>query len=74
MIPKQTIHKRRKVSTRVSLRGMLRLILVDTLRRVHDVGFPGQVIPKTLKMVVMDTILGAQGCRDSITTDWLVSG
>ena len=27
------------MSVRVSLRGMLRLIRVDTLRRVHNVGF-----------------------------------
>ena len=31
---------------------------------------PGvQVIPKTLKMVVMASLLGAQELRDSITTD-----
>ena len=30
---------RQKVSVRVSLRDMLRLIRVDTLRRVHNVGF-----------------------------------
>ena len=30
---------RRKVSVRVSLRGMLRLNRGDTLRRVHNVGF-----------------------------------
>ena len=28
---------------------------------------------KTLKMVVMTALLGAQGCGVSITTDWLVS-
>ena len=27
------------MSIRVSLRGMLRLIRIDTLRRVHNVGF-----------------------------------
>ena len=27
------------MSARVSLRGMLKLIRVDTLRRVHNVGF-----------------------------------
>ena len=31
--------RRRKVSVRVSLGDMLRLIGVDTLRRVHNVGF-----------------------------------
>ena len=36
---KQKIHRRRKVSIRVSLRGMLRLFRFDTLRRVHNVGF-----------------------------------
>ena len=36
---KKKIHRRRKVSVRINLRGMLRLILVDTLRRVHNVGF-----------------------------------
>ena len=35
---------------------------------------PGGVIPKTLKMVVVAALLGAQGCGVSITTDWLVSG
>ena len=30
----------RNKSFRVSLRGMLRLIRVDTLRIVHNVGFP----------------------------------
>ena len=40
IIPKQKIHRRRKkMSIRVSLRGMLRLIRVDTLRRVYNVGF-----------------------------------
>ena len=34
----------------------------------------GWAIPKTLKLVVMATFLGAQGCGVSITTDWLVSG
>ena len=29
----------KRVSVRVSLRGMLRLIRVDTLRRVHNVGY-----------------------------------
>ena len=29
---------------------------------------PGRVIPKTLKMVVVDALLGAQGCAVSITT------
>ena len=28
-----------KMSARISLRGMLRLIRIDTLRRVHNVGF-----------------------------------
>ena len=36
---KQKIHSRWTVSVRVSLRGMLRLIWVTTLRRVHSVGF-----------------------------------
>ena len=35
---------------------------------------PGLVIAKTLKMVVVAALLGTQGCRASITTDWLVSG
>ena len=34
-----SIQYTRKESVRVSLRGMLRLIRVDTLRRVHNVGF-----------------------------------
>ena len=33
----------------------------------------GRVIPKTLKMVVMASLLGAQELRDSITTDSSVS-
>ena len=32
---KQKFHRRQKVSFRVSLRGMLMLIRIDTLRRVH---------------------------------------
>ena len=36
---KQKIHRMRTVSVRVSLRCMLRLIRVDTLRSVHNVGF-----------------------------------
>ena len=35
----QKIHRRRKVSIRVGLCGMLRLIRVDTLRRVNNVDF-----------------------------------
>ena len=37
---------------------------------------PGQVILKTLKMVLMAALLGAlsEGCGVGITTDWLVSG
>ena len=34
----------------------------------------GRIIPKTLKMVVMASLLGAQELRVSITTDTLVSG
>ena len=36
---KQKIHRRRKVSARVRLRGMLRLIRIDTLRRGRTAGF-----------------------------------
>ena len=36
---KPKIHRRRTLSVRVSLHGMLRLIRVDTLYRVHNVGF-----------------------------------
>ena len=36
---KRKIHRRRNVSVRLSLRFMLRLIRVDTSRRVHNVGF-----------------------------------
>ena len=39
MIPETEIHRSRKWSVRVSLRGMLRLIGVDTYRRVHNVDF-----------------------------------
>ena len=34
----------------------------------------GRIIQNTLKLLVMAALLGAQGCRVSITTDWLVSG
>ena len=36
--------------------------------------FPGRVLPKTLKIVVMTALLCDQGCGVTITTDWLVSG
>ena len=36
---KQKIHRRRKVSVRVSRCGILRLIRVDTLRSVYNLGF-----------------------------------
>ena len=36
---KQKMHRRRNLSVRVSLRDMLRLIRVDTLRGVDNVGF-----------------------------------
>ena len=32
----------------------------------------GRVIPNTLKMVLIASLLGAQGCGVSIATDWLV--
>ena len=35
---KEKTHRKRKVSVQVSLRVILRLIRVDTLRRVHNVG------------------------------------
>ena len=35
----QKIHRWRKISVQVSMRGMLRPIRVDTLRRVHNAGF-----------------------------------
>ena len=35
---------------------------------------PDKVILKTLKMVVIAFLLGAQGCGVSVTIDWLVSG
>ena len=34
-----SISQRRNVSARISLRGMRKLIWVDTLRRYHNVGF-----------------------------------
>ena len=34
-----SIPLRRNVSAPISLRGLLRLIWVDTLRRVHNIGF-----------------------------------
>ena len=39
MIPETENHRRGKVSVRVSLRGMLRLIRSDALHRFHNVGF-----------------------------------
>ena len=39
MIHETENSKDAKVFVRMSLRGMLRLILVDILRRVHNVGF-----------------------------------
>ena len=39
MIPKTENPQKAKMSVRVSLRGMLRLIRIDTSRRVHNVGF-----------------------------------
>ena len=39
MLPETEIHRRRKVSGRISLRGMPRLTRLDTLRRVHYNGF-----------------------------------
>ena len=35
---------------------------------------PDQVIPNIIKLVTMVALLGAQDCRVSIATDWLVSG
>ena len=39
MIPETETPQGRKVFVMVSLRGMLKLIRFDTLRRVHNVGF-----------------------------------
>ena len=39
MIPETENPQEAKLSARISLRGMLRLIRVDTLRRAHSVGF-----------------------------------
>ena len=39
MIPETKIHKRRHVSVRVSLRGMIRQIRIDTLHIYHNVCF-----------------------------------
>ena len=48
MITETEIYERRKVSIRVSLRDMLRLIVVDTLRSVQNVGFiAGRLIKLT---------------------------
>ena len=46
-------------------------VVVERPPRVWEVAgwIPGRVIPKTLKMEVMATILGAQGCGVSIRTD-----
>ena len=51
MIPKtENPQEAKKVSIRVSLRGMLRLIRVDTLRRDHNVGFlAGRLIYQSAK-------------------------
>ena len=39
IIPETEIHRRQKVSIWVSLCGMLRLIRVDTLRKIHNFVF-----------------------------------
>ena len=45
------------MSIRVDLRGMLRLIRVDTLRRVHNVGFlTGRVIWENVDGTVIDCL------------------
>ena len=46
-------------------------VFVERPPRVREVvgSIPGRVIPKTLKMVVMTALLGAQGCGVIITTD-----
>ena len=41
---------RRKVSVPVRLRGVLRLARVDTLRRVHNVGFLAGTFCNTMHM------------------------
>ena len=49
-------------------------ILVECPPRVREVAglIPGRAIPTTLTMIVMTALLGAQGCRVGITSDWLV--
>ena len=46
-------------------------VVVERPLAVREVGgsIPGRVKPKTLKLVVMASFLGAQDLRDSITTD-----
>ena len=60
----------------VPLPGRLGVVVVERPPRVREVAgsIPGRVLPKALRKVIMATLLGAQGCGDSITTDWLVSG
>ena len=60
------------------LRGRTVLGSAVVRASAHGTGGPGfdsrgRVIPKTLKMVVMASILGAQELRVSITADSLVS-
>ena len=46
-----SIPLRRKVSVRTSQRGLRRLILIDTLRRVHNVGFLKERLISSLSLL-----------------------
>ena len=51
--------------------------MVECPPRVWEVvsSIPDRVIPKTIiKMVVVTSLLGVQGCVDSTTTGWPVPG
>ena len=53
------IHRWRKVSVRVSLCGMLRLFRVDTLRRVHNVGFLEEHVISIVTILLLENVVFA---------------
>ena len=62
--------------TSLNLRDHIGYMVVGCPPRLREVvvPIPSRVILNSLKMVVSAVLHGAQGCRVTITTDWLALG
>ena len=60
-LSQESLLLRRNMSARISLRGLRRLIWVDTLRRSHNVGFLAERLNYLFMMIYILWVTAAEG-------------